>query len=75
MEFRQGDIQILNNHVTLHSRRGFEDWPEPERKRHLLRLWLNDGIRPVNGAYRHIINGINVAGVEPKTPLDVDEAA
>jgi hypothetical protein len=24
----------------LHSRTRFEDWPEPERRRHLLRLWL-----------------------------------
>ncbi len=75
MEFRQGDIQILNNHVTLHSRRGFEDWPEPERKRHLLRLWLRDDLRPVNAVYREIISGINVKGVEPSTPLDVEEAA
>jgi hypothetical protein len=25
---------------VLHDRTAFEDWPEPERKRHLLRLWL-----------------------------------
>jgi hypothetical protein len=24
----------------LHDRTAFEDWPEPERKRYLLRLWL-----------------------------------
>jgi hypothetical protein len=24
----------------LHDRTAFEDYPEPERKRHLLRLWL-----------------------------------
>jgi hypothetical protein len=24
----------------LHSRNDFENWPEPERHRHLLRLWL-----------------------------------
>ena len=24
----------------LHDRTGFQDWPEPERRRHLLRLWL-----------------------------------
>ena len=35
-----GDIQILNNHAILHSRTEFEDWPEPERKRHLLRLLM-----------------------------------
>ena len=35
-----GDVQILNNHTMLHARTGYEDWPEPEKKRHLLRLWL-----------------------------------
>jgi hypothetical protein len=40
MEFRPGDIQLVHNHTILHDRTAFEDWPEPERKRHLLRLWL-----------------------------------
>ncbi|HSV78332.1 MAG TPA: TauD/TfdA family dioxygenase [Ramlibacter sp.] len=40
MEFLPGDMQFLHNHQVLHSRTDFEDWPEPERKRHLLRLWL-----------------------------------
>ena len=40
MEFLQGDVQVLHNHVTCHSRTEFEDYPEPERRRNLLRLWL-----------------------------------
>jgi Taurine catabolism dioxygenase TauD, TfdA family len=40
MEFRPGDMQFLHNHQILHSRTDFEDWPEPEQRRHLLRLWL-----------------------------------
>jgi hypothetical protein len=40
MELRAGDIQFVHNHTLLHDRTAFEDWPEPERKRHLLRLWL-----------------------------------
>ena len=40
MEFRPGDMQFLHHHTSLHSRTDFEDWPEPERRRHLLRLWL-----------------------------------
>ena len=40
MEFRRGDIQILNNYTCVHTRTAFEDWPEPERKRVLWRLWL-----------------------------------
>lgn len=41
MDFQPGDIQWLNNHTTLHSRTSFEDYDEPERRRWLLRLWLN----------------------------------
>ena len=40
MEFKPGDVQLVHNHTILHDRTGFEDWPEPERRRHLLRLWL-----------------------------------
>lgn len=41
MDFRPGDIQWLNNHTTLHSRTSYVDWDDPERRRWLLRLWLN----------------------------------
>ena len=40
MHFERGDIQFLNNYTALHTRTAFEDWPEPERKRVLWRLWL-----------------------------------
>jgi len=40
MDFEAGDIQLLKNAVILHARTEYEDFPEPERKRHLLRLWL-----------------------------------
>jgi len=40
MELRTGDIQLVHNHTLLHDRTAFEDWPETERRRHLLRLWL-----------------------------------
>jgi hypothetical protein len=40
MEFRPGDVQWVHNHTMLHDRTAFVDWPEPERRRHLLRLWL-----------------------------------
>jgi hypothetical protein len=41
MDLRPGDLQILNNHVILHSRTGYEDHPEPDLRRHLIRLWLH----------------------------------
>jgi hypothetical protein len=40
IDFAPGDVQLVNNHVLFHDRTAFEDWPEPERRRHLLRLWL-----------------------------------
>jgi hypothetical protein len=48
MNFMPGDIQFLHNHTILHARSAYEDWPETERKRHLLRLWLAPpGARPL----------------------------
>lgn len=40
-QMEPGDIQLLNNYSVLHARTDFEDFPEPERRRHLLRLWLS----------------------------------
>ena len=40
MQFEPGDILFLNNYTALHTRTAFEDWPEPERRRVLWRLWL-----------------------------------
>lgn len=40
MELERGDMQLLNNYVTLHSRTEFEDYTDPDLKRHLFRLWL-----------------------------------
>lgn len=46
MDFRPGDMQFLCNHTTLHSRTAYEDWPEQEQRRHLLRLWLSSADGP-----------------------------
>ncbi len=40
MMFEAGDMQFLSNHTTLHGRSEFEDYDEPERQRHLLRMWI-----------------------------------
>ena len=49
---QRGQVQYLNNHEIGHYRSAFEDYEEPERKRHLYRLWHRaegdssyDGIR------------------------------
>jgi len=57
MEFLPGDIQLLKNSVILHKRTTYEDWEDPARKRHLLRLWLSapdfdDGDEQLRGGIR-----------------------
>ncbi|HEX3952211.1 MAG TPA: TauD/TfdA family dioxygenase [Stellaceae bacterium] len=52
MQLQPGDMQFLHNHTILHDRTAFVDWDEPERKRHLLRLWLaSPGARPLPPIY------------------------
>jgi hypothetical protein len=40
MRLEPGEINYLKNNAVLHARTEFEDFDEPERKRHLVRLWL-----------------------------------
>lgn len=76
MDFRPGDIQILHNHLMLHTRSEFVDWPELERKRHLMRLWLSDDKgRPLVPGFRERLQGIEVAGMAPTAPVDSFEPA
>lgn len=41
MDFQPGDVQLLKNSSILHGRGEYEDWDEPARKRHLLRIWVS----------------------------------
>ena len=60
MDFAPGDIQFLNNGAILHAREAYEDHEDPDRRRHLLRLWLaahsfvsvDDGLRTGIGKNR-----------------------
>jgi hypothetical protein len=64
MAFEPGDIQLLNNHTCLHSRGKFIDWPEPERRRFLLRLWVNvPNGRPLAPEYADRLNTGSRGGV------------
>jgi hypothetical protein len=36
-----GEASFLNNYAIMHARSEFADWEEPERKRLMLRLWLD----------------------------------
>jgi hypothetical protein len=41
-DLEPGQMQFVGNRALGHSRTAFADWPEPENKRHLVRLWLRD---------------------------------
>jgi hypothetical protein len=79
IEFKPGDIQLIHNHVILHDRTDYQDWPEPERKRHLLRLWVcPPNGRPLPPAFAERYGGTEVGnrggivltGVTMTTPLE-----
>jgi hypothetical protein len=74
--FLPGDVQFLNNYTTMHTRRAYEDWPEPERKRHLLRLWLSDPeSQPAGLVEDSFRRGILPApGVQLHAPLDMHDS-
>ena len=67
MIFQRGDIQLLNNHLIVHSRTDYEDWPEPERRRHLLRMILLAGDDQDAPDFTRNLNAfIRRWGVEPR---------
>lgn len=74
---RPGEVQLLSNHVCLHSREGFVDDPQdPAQQRHLLRLWLSPPEeRPLPEAYREIMAGSlqvgDRGGIVAEEPLNV----
>jgi hypothetical protein len=74
MTFEEGDIQLINNHTMLHAREEFEDWLEPGRKRHLLRMWIavdDAQRRPLADALSARYQWVRRGGI----PLKVAQAA
>ncbi|MDQ2137656.1 TauD/TfdA family dioxygenase [Alcaligenaceae bacterium B3P038] len=64
MWLERGDLQLLNNYVILHSRTNFEDHDEPERRRHLLRLWLAiPGSQPLPPEWREYYGDVRPGAV------------
>lgn len=83
MELQAGDIQLVHNHTLLHDRTAFEDWPEPERKRHLLRLWLApETARPLPAIFAERYGsvepgrrgGVVVPGMKYTIPWEAEDA-
>ncbi len=61
MQLQPGDMQFVYNHSQLHDRTGFVDWPEPENRRHLFRLWLSImGDRPLPECFKQRYGSIEI---------------
>lgn len=61
MRLQPGDMQFVYNHAQLHDRTGFVDWPDPDRRRHLLRLWLSiPGDRPLPEVFAQRYGSIKI---------------
>ncbi len=59
MRLAPGDMQFVYNHALLHDRTGFTDHSDPDRMRHLLRLWLTiPGDRELPEIFRQRYGGI-----------------
>jgi hypothetical protein len=73
-------MQLLHNHVVLHARTAYEDWTDPARKRHLLRLWLSaHDARPLPPVFEERYGpleagrargGISVPGARAHVPFE-----
>jgi hypothetical protein len=69
MYLQPGDMQLLNNHVTLHSRTEFTDHDDLAMRRTLFRLWLAPPDWPQlpmswKPAYRSIESGVVRGGIQ-----------
>jgi Taurine catabolism dioxygenase TauD, TfdA family len=74
MQLEPGDMQFVHNHNLLHDRTAFLDYPENERKRYLLRIWIApENARPLPPIFTERFGSVEVGnrggvalqGVEP----------
>ena len=79
MQLQPGDMQFVYNHSLLHDRTAFVDWPAPDRRRLLRRLWLSiPGDRKLPACFKERYGsieigsrgGIIVAKTKLHAPLD-----
>lgn len=83
MRLQPGDMQFVHNHSLMHDRTAFDNWPAPQPKRHLLRLWLSlPGDRPLPEVYKQRYGTIDIGDrggiITPHTkltlPIDIEQA-
>lgn len=79
IDFRDGDMQFVDNHVLLHGRADYRDWDEPDKRRYLFRLWIcPPNGKPMPPAYADRYGGVEIGdrggivceGTEFKAPLN-----
>jgi hypothetical protein len=59
----RGEMMVINNYTVMHARTQFTNYPEPERQRRLVRLWLDaPGFRDVPAEF----NLFKTNGVPPQ---------
>lgn len=84
IDLEPGDVQFVHNHSLLHDRTGFVDHAEPDRRRHLLRVWLAlPGDRSLHPAFEERYGssaigdrgGVLAGLAEPTFPLYPDSPA
>ena len=60
----RGEMMVINNYAVMHARTQFTNYPEPERQRRLIRLWLDaPGFRDVPKEF----NFFKANGVPPQS--------
>ncbi|KUI57404.1 hypothetical protein VP1G_04679 [Cytospora mali] len=78
MVLEVGDIQFLSDAHILHARTEYKDFPPPNPRRHLLRLWLatpeSEGgwALPFHDSDEKKRGGIQVDNRPPRCPLDAE---
>ena len=61
---KRGELLFLNNWTTLHRRTAFEDFEEPEKQRHLLRVWLSvPNSRPLDESFRANFGAVEAGAI------------
>jgi hypothetical protein len=63
-----GEASFINNYTVMHARSEFVDWDEPEKKRLMLRLWLDveRNARPVVPEIHIYKNQGGRSGIDPQ---------
>jgi len=64
ISLNKGDMLFLNNWTTLHRRTEFIDYNEPQKKRHLLRVWLSmPNSRPLNSMFKENFGAVESGAI------------